>query len=108
MLILSVFSDIPLGIDENTKTSIDYSLNQNYPNPFNPTTTISFTIPQQEHVKILIYNAIGEEVAILLNQTFESGTHKITWDAGFFGSGLYFYKISAGNFVKANKMILLK
>jgi hypothetical protein len=86
----------------------EYSLFQNYPNPFNPTTNIRFSLPTSSNVKITIYDAVGKEVSILVNNSLSAGTHTIEWNARNLASGIYFYRIEAGNFVKANKMMLLK
>lgn len=96
-------------------TSIPESsiLHQNYPNPFNPTTSISFQLPQPSNVKLTIYNIVGQEISVLLDDTKSSGSYKIIWNGrDKFGksvpSGLYFYKIDAGGFVKTKKMALIK
>ncbi len=86
----------------------EFMLSQNYPNPFNPSTTISFAIPNQANVKLSVYNSIGEEVALLLNENISAGSHQVSFDASNLSSGLYFYKISSNNFVDVKKMILLK
>ena len=94
--------------NENNNLPSEYSLEQNYPNPFNPSTTITFTIPNQANVKLSVYNAIGEEVAELLNDNISAGSHQVTFDASNLSSGLYFYRITAGNFVDVKKMMLVK
>ncbi len=86
----------------------EYLLSQNYPNPFNPSTTIRFAIPNQANVKLSVYNAIGEEVAELMNENISAGNHQVTFDATNFSSGLYFYKISAGNLLMLKRMMLVK
>lgn len=85
-----------------------YTLFQNYPNPFNPSTNIKFAIPKASNVKITIYDAIGKEVRTLMNNELNAGTHTIRWNASGFASGIYLYRIEAGNFVQVNKMLLLK
>ena len=85
-----------------------FLLEQNYPNPFNPTTTIGFGIQNKSNVKITILNAIGEEVAELLNEEKESGYHKVEFSAVNLPSGVYFYQLRAGSYVEMKKMILLK
>ena len=93
---------------ENNNTPSTYSLTQNYPNPFNPTTTISFSLPEQSNVKIVIYDALGNQVDVITDEVKSAGTHSVNWNAVNFASGIYFYKIEAGNFVQARKMILMK
>ena len=93
-----------------------YLLEQNYPNPFNPTTTIGFGIQEKSNVKITILNAIGEEVAVVLNEVKEAGYHTVEFNASSLPSGVYFYQLravdpSAGSgqaFIQTKKMILLK
>jgi probable HAF family extracellular repeat protein len=85
-----------------------FVLNQNYPNPFNPFTTISFSIPNEEFVTLKVFNSLGEVVADIVSETKPSGSYSVSFDASILTSGVYFYKISAGNFVSAKKMILVK
>jgi photosystem II stability/assembly factor-like uncharacterized protein len=85
-----------------------YLLEQNYPNPFNPTTTIGFGIQNKSNVKITILNAIGEEVAVLLNEEREAGFYQVEFNASSLPSGVYFYQLRAGDFISTKKMMLLK
>jgi hypothetical protein len=96
---------------ENTSDQFvvdEYKLYQNYPNPFNPGTSISFSIPQAGQTKISVYNMLGKEVVVLVNDYFEPGIHTTLFDGRGLSSGVYFYRIESGNFVKAKQMILLK
>jgi hypothetical protein len=86
----------------------EFTLSQNYPNPFNPTTTIDFAITQESPVNITIYDAVGQAVEVLVNDVVPAGTYKLNWDASRFASGVYFYRMDAGSFVKTQKMVLLK
>ncbi len=85
-----------------------YNLNQNYPNPFNPTTTISYSIPSDGNVSLIIYDALGSEVAVLDNGFRTAGNYSHTFDASNLSSGMYFYTIRSGNFVQTKKMLLMK
>ena len=85
-----------------------YILHQNHPNPFNPTTTIEFSLPYTEFVTLKIYNILGEDVATLISERLSSGKYKYEWDASNLASGLYLYKIQAGDFVDIKKMVLMK
>jgi hypothetical protein len=85
-----------------------FSLSQNYPNPFNPTTTIQFGIPKEVKVTLKIYDAIGSEVATIVDEKMEPGYYKYQWNASNFASGVYFYRISAGSFISTKKLILIK
>jgi Secretion system C-terminal sorting domain len=86
----------------------DYELQQNYPNPFNPSTQISFNLPVREFVTLKVFNVLGSEIAILINDNMESGLHEVTFNASGLNSGVYFYVISTKNFTSTRKMILLK
>jgi hypothetical protein len=129
--ILQILIDGPTGVDYHvgsfflvddigltgTATSINdksnlpdkFSLKQNYPNPFNPSTKIQYDLPQNSFVNLKVYNAIGAEVASLVNSVMPAGKHEVIFDASGLKSGVYFYTIkSGGNFIQTKKMILMK
>jgi len=81
---------------------------QNYPNPFNPSTAISFSLLQAGQTKISVYDLLGREVAILVNEFLDAGVHTTVFDGKGLSSGVYIYRIESGSFVKAKQMILLK
>jgi hypothetical protein len=85
-----------------------YTLSQNFPNPFNPSTTINFTLPKDGLVKLVVYDITGKEIKVLSNEFRTAGYHSISFDASNLPSGVYLYKLSAGNFVETKKMILTK
>ncbi len=85
-----------------------FKLEQNYPNPFNPTTSIEYSVPSNEHVSLKVYDILGNEVAILVNGTKEAGTYEVKFNASYLSSGVYFYKLSGGNFFETKKLILIK
>ncbi len=85
-----------------------YSLMQNHPNPFNPITTIEYSLPLSGDVSLIIYNLLGEEVARLVDGFQQAGKYTTIWNASHVCSGIYFYRLQAGNFVQARKMMLLK
>jgi len=90
----------------------DYSLN-NYPNPFNPETTIKYELPKQTYVKIEVFNILGQQIRTLINETQPAGCHQIKWNGRNYNgirvnSGLYLYKLQAGDFTGIKKMVLLK
>lgn len=86
----------------------EYILFQNYPNPFNPVTTISYSIPKISQVELEVYDIVGREIAILVNEIKDQGNYKVTFDASKLNSGIYFYTIKAGDFVSTKKLIVLK
>ena len=85
-----------------------FALKQNYPNPFNPTTTIEFSIPKTEYVKLRIYNMLGQKVSTLVSEKLNPGEYKYTWDASHLASGVYIYKLQTDNYSSTRKLILLK
>jgi hypothetical protein len=88
---------------------VDFTLHQNFPNPFNPATTIQFSLPESQQVTLEVFNAIGQRVAVLANKRmFSQGTHSIAFDASSLASGLYLYRMQAGDLQTSRKMILLK
>lgn len=93
---------------ESIRLPDSYVLGQNYPNPFNPLTNISFSIPSKSDVQLKVYNLLGNEVAVLCSGQKEAGTYTIKFDASKLSSGMYIYKLTAGNFVQTRKMMLLK
>ena len=86
----------------------EFSLLQNYPNPFNPSTKIEFALPTQAHVSLKVYNMLGQVVATVVNGVMNAGAHSVTFDASKLSSGVYFYRIDAGNFSSIKKMVLVK
>ncbi|MBX2976964.1 MAG: T9SS type A sorting domain-containing protein [Ignavibacteriaceae bacterium] len=86
----------------------EFGLNQNYPNPFNPSTTIEFQVPSDSNVEIKLYDVLGNEVSTLLNEKREAGIHSINVKLNNLGTGVYYYRMSAGNFNQVKKMLLIK
>ncbi len=83
-------------------------LNSSDLNPFNPTTEISFALPNAADVKLAVFNIMGQRVATLVDQHLEAGNHSVIWDGSQVASGIYFYRIDAGDYVESRKMVLLK
>lgn len=100
------------GVEVNVSAATGFTLAQNFPNPFNPTTTIKYGLQTKSNVKITVLNSIGQEVALLINETKEAGYHQVQFNGvsatGGLPSGVYFYRIQAGNFTETKKMILMK
>ncbi len=106
-----MYKALPLDKITDVKENIiptGYEISQNYPNPFNPTTSIAYTLPVKSEVAIKVYNSIGQLVTTLVNGVVEQGKHRVDWNASNVSSGVYFYKIEAGEFTSTKKMILLK
>jgi len=102
-------ANFPVSIADNTPQSpAQFSLYQSYPNPFNPVTTISFKLPKSGFVNLSIYNTNGQLVGTLINKKIQSGYHSIKWDGSNVCSGVYFYRLSAGDYSATGKCILLK
>ena len=87
---------------------VQYKLYNNYPNPFNPSTTINYVLPENGNVKLLVYDVLGNEVAVLVNEEKTFGSYEIKYDASKLSSGIYFYEIRAGEIVDTKKMVLMK
>jgi len=91
----------------------EYQLSQNYPNPFNPTTTINFALPEASKVRLEVYNILVQRVITLVDGDLEAGYHSIRWNGiaangREVATGVYFYRIRAGDYVESKKMLLLK
>ncbi|MEO8514371.1 MAG: choice-of-anchor D domain-containing protein [Ignavibacteria bacterium] len=92
----------------NTNIPEKFALYQNYPNPFNPETQIKFDIPRASNVKISVYDIIGREVSVLVNSKMEPGVYNASWNASPYASGVYFYRLTADDFVSVKKMVIVK
>jgi len=97
-----------LAIEDVNDLATKFHLSQNYPNPFNPTTNISYTLPKAGNVTLKVYNALGQEVATLVNGHQRAQNYKVTFDASNLASGLYIYTLQTANFSQSKKMLLLK
>ena len=95
------------GIINNT-IPVTYSLSQNYPNPINPTTNVKFSISNVQFVTLKVFDMLGKEIAILVNEKLDAGEHNIKWNASEYPSGVYSYQLTAGNFRETKRMILIK
>ncbi|MBM2840807.1 MAG: hypothetical protein HW412_1335, partial [Bacteroidetes bacterium] len=100
----------PDEVGDKSEITHEYSLSQNYPNPFNPVTTIRYTIPvgTYGHTSLRVFDLLGREVATLVNEEKPPGAYQVTWDAHNFANGVYFYRLNAGSFTIAKRMLLIK
>lgn len=100
---------VPIGIQPvSTEIPNQFYLSQNYPNPFNPTTKIKFALPKNSSAKLIIYDLLGREIEILVNEKLNAGTHEADWLADKFTSGVYFYKLTTEDYTETKKMLLIK
>ena len=95
-------------IEENTPNPKEYKLYDNYPNPFNPSTTLKYSLSETSFTSIKIYDGIGNEVAVVVNEMKSAGTHQATFTAQGLSSGVYYYTLQSGSFNETKKMILMK
>jgi hypothetical protein len=120
MDIYTAIIDLLVGVKPPVTENIPdkYQLSQNYPNPFNPVTKIRFEIPStlsfphapsgNPYISLKVYDVTGREIQTLVNETLQPGTYEVTFDGSNFASGVYFYKLTAGNFSEVKKMMLNK
>lgn len=98
----------PTSIDDASGLPREFALEQNYPNPFNPSTQIRYALPKDVSVRLTVYDLLGREVAVLVNEVKPAGLHAVTLDATRYASGIYFYRLEAGNVTFTRKMTLIK
>ena len=96
-----------LSADEDI-VATRFELKANYPNPFNPTTTIEYSIGMAGQTRLMVYDIMGREIAMLVNEYRPMGTHKIVWNASSMPSGIYFYRLETSSFTRTQKMVLMK
>jgi photosystem II stability/assembly factor-like uncharacterized protein len=106
MIILA--KDFITGIPFITQRLLNYTLYQNYPNPFNPTTRIRYSLPQTTKVNLQVFNILGQKVAELVNGVEQAGNHEVEFDARRLATGVYFYRLLAGEFVETKRLLLLR
>jgi len=107
--VLVDFQNTITGIKQIASTIPDrFELYQNYPNPFNPSTTIKYDLARKTRVKLVVYDILGREVSTLVDETQKSGSYRVVWNASQFASGVYLYRLQAGNYSTTKKLLLLK
>ncbi len=105
---LAVPSRILTSVKSLAELPSRFLLEQNYPNPFNPVTTISYSLAKSEHVKLVVYDILGRQVATLVDEKQNAGAYNVPYDANTLAGGVYFYRIEVGTFTQVKKMMLLK
>jgi len=108
LLLLSVYNYIIMDVGKKQYYPTNFFLSQNYPNPFNPTTTINYSVPKSGFVTIKVYDVLGREVTTLVIENKPIGNYSVQFNAAKLTSGVYYYRIQAGDFVQTKKLILLK
>ena len=107
-MMLNIKIDNPTSLDDDKSTPEAFELYQNYPNPFNPSTSISYKIPSTGYVTLKVYDAIGNEVAKIVDEIKSAGKHTVTFNASNLSSGIYYYKLQSGNYTETKKMLLIR
>jgi len=102
------FENYVTGVETVAESPTNFELSQNYPNPFNPVTTIKYSIPDPEFVTLKVYDSLGQEVTLLVNETKQAGNYEVEFNASSLSSGIYIYKITAGKFSGIKKLMVLK
>jgi hypothetical protein len=103
-----VFTDIEDEDPRNEEVPDAFSLSSAYPNPFNPQTQISYSLPEASHVKLAVYNMVGRRVQVLVDQQQQAGKHRVNFSGGHLSSGMYIYRLKAGQHTQMRKMMLIK
>lgn len=103
------FSEVTMTADvEPTPRPSEFSLDQNFPNPFNPSTTIRYGIPARSHVRLIVFNLLGQQVALVQNGEQDEGYHEARFDANGLPSGVYFYRLQAGSYTETKRLLLVR
>ena len=105
---LALQTSNPVGVGEGGGIPAAFVLSQNYPNPFNPATTIRYGLPHASHVTLVVFNTLGQQVASLVSEEQQAGFHEVRFENPGIASGVYFYRIQAGDFVATRKLLMLK
>jgi hypothetical protein len=96
-----------VGVDQTPVVARNFRLLQNFPNPFNPSTTIRYGLPNRSHVSLTVFNTLGQQVALLQRGEQEAGYHEVMFDGSGLSSGVYYYRLRAGDFVQSRTLIFL-
>jgi len=96
------------AVETSCELQEHFGLEQNYPNPFNPTTVIRYQLPAAASVTLAVYDVLGREVTVLVNDRRDAGVHEVQFDGANLASGVYLYRLSAGGFSSTRRMLILK
>ena len=102
------YQDVLVNVENEEAVPTVFKLEQNYPNPFNPSTIIKFAVPQRSNVVLKIYDILGSELVTLVNEELESGWYEKVFNASGYASGMYVYRMQAGDYLSTKKMLLVK
>lgn len=107
--LLAIAGNSNIGIKQiSSEIPSEFKLYQNYPNPFNPSTSIRYQVENIKHIKLVVYDVLGKEIAVLVNERQSPGIYEVSFDAGSLSSGVYYYKLIGEDFIVTKKMVLLK
>ncbi|MBL1123287.1 MAG: T9SS C-terminal target domain-containing protein [Ignavibacteriae bacterium] len=98
----------PVGVNDDETIVNQFKLEQNFPNPFNPSTIINYSVPVTAFVTLKVYDILGNEIAVLVNETKQAADYQINFNASELKSGIYFYQLRAGSLVETQKMTLIR
>ena len=104
----TLFRTVLVSASEPEEIPTEYALQQNYPNPFNPSTIIKYELPKSSMVRLSVYDMLGREVSVLVNEGKNAGSYEVKFSAAGLSSGVYCYRLQAGDFVQTKKLMLLK
>ena len=107
---VEIYKAVPTDLSELSQNLIpkEYGLSQNYPNPFNPSTNISFSLPSRSFVLLKVFDVLGREITTIVSEELSAGNYSRQWNASNLPSGVYFYRLQAGEFVQTKKLMILK
>ncbi len=97
-----------VDLTDDNRMPFEYRLEQNYPNPFNPSTVIQFSVPEQTHVTLTVYDLLGRKVMNLVDSDFSAGNYSVTFDASGLSSGVYIYRLEAGSYISTKRFVYTK
>jgi hypothetical protein len=97
-----------LDVHEPLSVARAITLHQNYPNPFNPITTIKYELPKSSEVRLSVYDILGREVSVLINERRDAGVHEVKFEGSGLSSGVYFYRLTVGSYTQTRKLVLVR